>query len=73
MLKKNNEDLGKQHDESAMGAASNFELLKRDLEASQAELQESRATLDKEQALWQGKFTFLEQQYKQKEKELEDV
>ena len=37
-LKKQNEDLGKAHDESAMGAASNFELLKRDLEASQADL-----------------------------------
>ena len=56
-----------------MGAATNFELLKRELESTQSELQEAKATLDKEQALWQGKFAFLEQQYKQKEKELDDT
>lgn len=36
-------------------------------------MQEAKATLDKEQALWQGKFAFLEQQYKQKEKELDET
>jgi len=53
--------LGKNNEESALASASNYELLKRELESTQADLQESRATLDKEQALWQGKFTFLEQ------------
>ena len=44
-----------------MGAAASFEQLKRELEHSQSELQEAKATLDKEQALWNGKFAFLEQ------------
>ena len=60
-MKKQLGELGKNNEESALASASNYELLKRELETAQADLQESRATLDKEQALWQGKFTFLEQ------------
>ena len=71
-LRRDKDELSKNHEESTLSGAASYEQIKRELEMSQSELQESKATLDKEQALWQGKFTFLEQQYKQKEKELEE-
>ena len=50
----------KQMEDGKVSSAYNYEQLRRELDNSTMELQEQRNLLDKERALWEGRFQFLE-------------
>ena len=52
----------KQLEDSKVNSAYSYEQLRRELDNSTTELQEQRNLLDKERALWEGRFQFLESQ-----------
>ena len=72
-LRDNNDTLSKNLEDGKVSSAYNYEQLRRELDNSTTELQEQRNLLDKERALWEGRFTFLEQQRDQSKADLEEL
>jgi len=61
-LRDNNDHLTKGLEDNKVNNAYSYEQLRRELDNSTTELQEQRNLLDKERALWEGRFQFLESQ-----------
>ena len=61
-LREANENMTKQVEDNKVSNAYSYEQLRRELDNSTTELQEQRNLLDKERALWEGRFQFLESQ-----------
>lgn len=55
-LRDANEAMTKQMEDGKVSSAYNYEQLRRELDNSTMELQEQRNILDKERALWEGRF-----------------
>ena len=72
-LRENNDSMSKQIEEGKVSSAYNQEQLRRELDNSTMELQEQRNLLDKERALWEGRFQFLESQRDQSKSDLEEL
>jgi len=72
-LRDANEQMTKQLEDSKVSSAYSHEQLRRELDNSTTELQEQRNLLDKERALWEGRFQFLEQQRDQAKADLEEL
>ena len=72
-LREENETVVKANEELKVGGAFNQEQLRRELDNSSTEIQELRNQLDKERALWEGRFQFLEAQRDQSKADHEDI
>ena len=72
-LRDANEAMTKQMEDGKVSSAYNYEQLRRELDNSTMELQEQRNILDKERALWEGRFQFLESQRDQSKADLEEL
>jgi len=72
-LRDANEHLTKALEDSKVNSAYSYEQLRRELDNSTTELQEQRNLLDKERALWEGRFQFLESQRDQSKADLEEL
>ena len=72
-LRDSNETMAKQLEDSKVNNAYSHEQLRRELDNSTTELQEQRNLLDKELALWKGRFEFLESQRDQSKADLEEL
>ena len=70
-LRDNNEHLTKGLEDNKVNNAYSYEQLRRELDNSTTELQEQRNLLDKERALWEGRFQLLESQRDQSKADLE--
>ncbi len=55
-LRESNDTMAKQLEDSKVSSAYSYEQLRRELDNSTTELQEQRNLLDKERALWEGRF-----------------
>jgi len=55
-LRDSNESMGKNMEDGKVSSAYNYEQIRRELDNSTMELQEQRNLLDKERALWEGRF-----------------
>lgn len=72
-LREQNDSLGKSYEDTKVSSAYSYEQLRRELDTAQTELQEQRNVLDKERALWEGRFQFLETQRDQSKADLEEL
>jgi len=72
-LRESNDQMTKSMEDSKVNSAYNYEQLRRELDNSTMELQEQRNILDKERALWEGRFQFLESQRDQSKADLEEL
>lgn len=72
-LRDANEHMTKNMEDSKVSTAYSYEQLRRELDNSTTELQEQRNLLDKERALWEGRFQFLESQRDQSKADLEEL
>ena len=55
-LRESNDALGKSFEDTKVNSAYSYEQLRRELDSAQTELQEQKNVLDKERALWEGRF-----------------
>jgi len=65
--------LTRQHEDAQLSNASSYEQLRREHDMMATELQEQKALLDKEKALWEGRYQFLESQRDQAKGDLDDL
>ena len=72
-LRDANEHMTKNMEDSKVSTAYSYVKLRRELDNSTTELQEQRNLLDKERALWEGRFQFLESQRDQSKADLEEL
>ena len=72
-LQEQNMALTRQHEDAQLSNASSYEQLRREHDMMATELQEQKALLDKEKALWEGRYQFLESQRDQAKGDLDDL